>query len=207
MMKVIPHNYITRYGYKYFATEDGHIYSEHLGRCISEFTDKDGYKKVRLSNGDGSRKVFSVHRLILETFQPNENSNNLQVNHIDGNKTNNCVSNLEWVTCQQNVQHGYQHGLYHNIEDNNNGDHKLTSILVKEIINLLLMHQMTIQQIADKYGVSKYAIECIKYKKTWKSLTKNIDFYKGSTTSLKDVSNKPMVAETESSYVKDEEIV
>ena len=205
-MKVIPHNYVTRYGYKYYATEDGHIYSEHLKRLISEFTDKDGYKKVRLSNGDGTRKVFSVHRLILETFCPNENSSNLQVNHIDGNKTNNCISNLEWVTCKQNIQHGYKMGLYHNIGDNNNADHKLCISQVLEIIDLLLAHEMTIQQIANKYQVSKFAIESIKYKETWKHLTKNIDFYKGSTTS-ESVSDKPMVTEMESTTNVVEEIV
>ena len=205
-MKVIPHNYVTRYGYKYYATEDGHIYSEHLGRLISEFTDKDGYKKVRLSNGDGSRKVFSVHRLILETFYPNPDSSKLQVNHIDGDKTNNSISNLEWVTCKENVQHGYRTGLYHNIGDNNNADHKLCTSQVLEIIDLLLAHEMTIQQIANKYQVSKFAIESIKYKKTWKHLTKNINFYKGSTTS-ESVSDKPMVTEMESTTNVVEEIV
>ena len=180
MMKIIPHNYVTRYGYHYYATDDGHIYSEHLKRNISEYFDKDGYKKVRLSNGDGSRKVFSVHRLILETFEPNINSDKLQVNHIDGDKTNNKLSNLEWVSCKENINHAY---------------------------NLLLSHEMTIQAIADKYNVSKHAIESIKYKKTWKHLTKNIDFYKGSTTSCNDVSSKPMTAEMESSSNEDEEIV
>lgn len=207
MMKVIPHNYVTRYGYHYYATDDGHIYSEHLKRIISEFTDKDGYKKVRLSNGDGSRKVFSVHRLVLETFLPNINSDKLQVNHIDGDKTNNKLSNLEWVTCKENIQHGYKTGLYHNIGDHNNGDHKLSTPQVLEIIDLLLKHQMTIQQIADKYNVSKYAVECIKYKKTWKNLTQNINFYEGSTTN--NVDSKLMVVETEGSLLnnKDEEIV
>lgn len=205
-MKVIPHNYVTRYGYRYYATEDGHIYSEHLKRLISEFTDKDGYKKVRLSNGDGSRKVFSVHRLVLETFCPNPNSDKLQVNHIDGDKTNNNISNLEWVTCKENVQHGYRTGLYHNIGDNNNGDHKLCTSQVLEIIDLLLEHKMTIQAIADKYKVSKFAIESIKYKKTWKHLTKNIDFYKGSTTS-ESVSSKLMATEMESTANAVEEIV
>lgn len=206
-MKVIPHNYVTRYGYHYYATDDGHIYSEHLKRTISEFTDKDGYKKVRLSNGDGSRKVFSVHRLVLETFLPNINSDKLQVNHIDGDKTNNKLSNLEWVTCKENIQHGYKIGLYHNIGDHNNGDHKLSTPQVLEIIDLLLKHQMTIQQIADKYNVSKYAVECIKYKKTWKNLTQNINFYEGSTTN--NVDSKLMVVETEGSLLnnKDEEIV
>jgi len=186
MMKVIPHNYVTRYGYHYYATDDGHIYSEHLKRNISEYFDKDGYKKVRLSNGDGTRKVFSVHRLVLETFSPNPNSDKLQVNHIDGDKTNNSLSNLEWVTCKENIQHGYRTGLYHNIGDNNNGDHKLCTSQVLEIIDLLLAKNMTIQAIADKYQVSKFAIESIKYKRTWKHLTKDIDFYKGSTTTSEE---------------------
>lgn len=189
MMKVIPHNYVTRYGYRYYATEDGHIYSEHLKRNISEYFDKDGYKKVRLSNGDGSRKVFSVHRLILETFKPNPNSANLQVNHKDGDKTNNCLSNLEWVTCKENINHAYKFGLYSNIGDNNNGSHVLTTAQVLEIIDLLLKHEMTIQAIADKYCVSKFAIESIKYKRTWKHLTKDIDFYEGSTTKCKSQAN------------------
>ena len=42
MMKVIPHNYVTRYGYHYLATDDGHIYSEHLKRNISEYFDRHG---------------------------------------------------------------------------------------------------------------------------------------------------------------------
>lgn len=176
-MKQIPHNFITRYGYHYFATEDGHIYSEHLKRNISEYTDKDGYKKVRLSNGDGKRKVFSVHRLILETFSPKENSHLLQVNHIDGDKANNSISNLEWVSAQENIQHAFKIGLRKNIENNNPAPHSLNSIQVKEIIQLLLARNLTIQEIADRYSVSKSAIERIKYKKTWKSLTQDINFY------------------------------
>lgn len=207
MMKVIPHNYITRYGYHYLATDDGHIYSEHLKRNISEYFDKDGYKKVRLSNGDGTRKVFSVHRLILETFNPNPNSDKLQVNHKDGDKTNNALSNLEWVTCKENVNHAYNLGLYSNIGDNNNGEHKLCTAQVLEIIDLLLKNKMTIQAIADKFGVSKHAIECIKYKKTWKHLTKDVNFYQGSTTSRDDVDCKQMTIEMESSSNEDEEMV
>lgn len=207
MMKVIPHNYVTRYGYRYYATDDGHIYSQHLQRNISEYFDKDGYKKVRLSNGDGSRKVFSVHRLILETFDPNPHSSELQVNHKDGDKTNNRLSNLQWATCKENINHAYNLGLYHNVGDNNNGDHKLCTSQVLEIIDLLLAHELTIQQIANKFQVSKYAIECIKYKKTWKHLTKNTNFYEGSTTSHNDVNCKQMTIEMEDSSNEDEEIV
>ena len=66
--------------------------------------DKDGYKKVTLSKKH-KYKVCSVHRLVAQAFIPNPD-NKPQVNHIDEDKTNNHVSNLEWVTCKENVNHG-----------------------------------------------------------------------------------------------------
>ena len=193
--------------YDYYVRDDGTIYSAKSKKILSPQLDKDGYEKVQMMSDDGKRHRYSVHRLILETFEPNEHSDKLQVNHKDGNKANNKLENLEWVTCKENINHAYNLGLYSNIGDNNNGDHKLCTSQVLEIIDLLLKQELTIQQIANKYNVSKYAIECIKYKKTWKHLTKNIDFYKGSTTNHNDVNCKPMAVEMESSSIEDEEIV
>ncbi len=96
--------------YDYYAQEDGSIYSSASHRILTQHLDKDGYCKVRLISNDG-RHTYSVHRLILENFNPVKNMDKLQVNHIDGNKQNNSLSNLEWVTCSENIEHAYQIGL------------------------------------------------------------------------------------------------
>ena len=57
-----------------------------------------------------SRKNYRIHRLVAESFIPNPN-NLPQVNHIDGNKTNNCVSNLEWCDGSYNVKESFRLGL------------------------------------------------------------------------------------------------
>lgn len=71
--------------------------------------DKDGYLNITLSNC-GKVKTYKIHRLVAEMFIPNL-KNKPQVNHKDGNKTNNCADNLEWCTNQENQQHAYRTGL------------------------------------------------------------------------------------------------
>jgi hypothetical protein len=68
-----------------------------------------GYEIVVLSKSEG-KKSFSVHRLVLQAFVPNH-ENKKEVNHIDGNKTNNRVDNLEWCTSSENSFHACRTGL------------------------------------------------------------------------------------------------
>ena len=75
-----------------------------------------GYHCVSLAK-DKQYKVFRIHRLVMEHFVGQAPSSEYQVNHIDGDKSNNCVDNLEWVTPQENTLHAIENGLRHNPDE------------------------------------------------------------------------------------------
>ena len=73
---------------------------------------KNGYKYITLRRKNNKDKSFRVHRLVAITFIPNDNPKRKRyVNHKDGNKTNNKVSNLEWITPANNIKHAIENGL------------------------------------------------------------------------------------------------
>lgn len=77
---------------------------------LKGFINKKGYKQVTLYDDNGKPKTLRVHKLVALTFIENEN-NLPQINHIDGNKLNNEVSNLEWISNYDNMQHAIKNGL------------------------------------------------------------------------------------------------
>lgn len=83
-----------------------------------------GYVTVNLSKNN-KNKICTIHRLVATAFIPNP-ENKPQVNHIDGNKTNNIVENLEWVSKEENMQHAVNTGLLKFTEERN---HKISLAL------------------------------------------------------------------------------
>jgi len=80
------------------------------GKVLVGGIDKDGYRIGVFHDSLGNRKTLKFHRLIAQTFI--ENKHNLpEVNHKDGNKTNNNANNLEWTSTSSNVQHAFDTGL------------------------------------------------------------------------------------------------
>lgn len=76
---------------------------------LLSFNDIGGYKQVRLYK-EGKSQDYLVHRLVAMTFISNPNQYE-EVNHIDGDKSNNCVDNLEWCSRHQNIHHAIATGL------------------------------------------------------------------------------------------------
>lgn len=91
----------------YQISADGKVKSP-KGIKKTEITN-NGYERVNLFK-NGKCKHFSVHRLVASAFIPNP-ENYEMVNHIDGNKLNNCVSNLEWCDASYNTRHAYENNL------------------------------------------------------------------------------------------------
>ena len=152
----------------YIICTDGTVHNK-KGHNISRWKDNVGYLQVKLSK-KGKWYYKWVHRLVAEAFIPNPN-NLKQVNHIDGDKTNNEVSNLEWIDNKNNTQHGYDNNLYHSkhrnikIEVYDKITHQLINTYksIRETANELNINRKTLSRILfdDKENNYDYDFKAI----------------------------------------------
>lgn len=94
---------------KYSVSDKGNVKNVETGRILRHGTNPKGYHIVTLYK-DAIPTTKKVHRLVADAFHNGDHSN-LEVNHIDGNKDNNSIANLEWCTCSYNANHAYKTGL------------------------------------------------------------------------------------------------
>lgn len=145
---------------KYLISIRGDIFSTITGIILRRKYDAQGYVTVNL----GANFTTRVHRLVAMTFIPNP-YNLPCVNHINGNKNDNTVKNLEWCTAKQNQEHAVRTGL-HPI-----GSACSYSLLKEEYIPWIRkMHEVGIsmQLISRVYDVSIGAIRDVLQRKNWK---------------------------------------
>ena len=137
------------------------------GKLIKGTINQFGYVSIRMNFEDGF-KVSSLHRIVAYAFLGKPPHKDDEVNHIDGNKLNNCVENLEWVTHKQNMQH--RSDILGCMVGTDNPINKLTEIQVLEIYNLCKEGKLTYKEIADIYNVYKANISRISLGLSWKYL-------------------------------------
>lgn len=147
----------------YYVEEDGRVFSKKSNRYLKPFKMKNGYYVINL--GKYNREL--VHRLVAKVYLENPNQFK-EVNHKDGNKENNHMSNLEWCTRQQNCQHAHDLGLNYAKKGSNNVNSLLTEDQVLEIRRLHKTKIYSCRQIGEMFGVKGSTIDYIVNYKAWK---------------------------------------
>lgn len=138
-------------------------------RILKSNYSSTGYEKIKLFK-DGKRYYFSVHRLVAQTFIYND-KNKKEVNHKDGNKANNNVSNLEWVTSSENQLHAFKHGLQ---KSRMGKDHvQSKSVRQLDLNGNLIRTFESIKQVQRELGFNSFGIiKCCKKEKKYNTAYK-----------------------------------
>lgn len=131
-------------------------------RILTEFPkDRDGYCRCSVQKLDGTWTSQPVHRLVAKAFLSNED-NKSSVNHIDGDRSNNKVENLEWVTPKENVYHSFKYGARRKCKEVPRKT-ILTDFQISQIDRLRELY--TVNQIANLFNIEYQSLKNIIHKK------------------------------------------
>ena len=145
---------------KFEISNNGQLRNIKTETIYKQTINKKGYCQVCVSLGSRSKKkIFRIHKAVAETFISNP-ENKQEVNHKDGDKSNNNVSNLEWVTASENIQHAYQNGLKKPLYGMDNGASKLTQSDIEYIRERFVYgdHKCGARALGRKFNVDKNMI-------------------------------------------------
>ena len=145
----------------YIITKNGEVFNKRNGHKIKPQINGTGYYRVGIRG-----KLHFVHRLVAKLYIPNP-ENKPQVNHKDGNKLNNNVDNLEWVTNKENTIHAIKTGLQP-IEEKS----KVAKLKRSQVQFIKSHDEMTRKELADLFNISENTISDIRNGKTWKTVEK-----------------------------------
>ena len=153
----------------YTIDEFGKVKNTKTNKYLKGAINSKGYLKVELHLNKKIKKFF-VHRLVAEYFVENP-LNKEQVNHIDGNKLNNNMNNLEWVTNQENRNHAIKNNLTKNLCGEEAPWSKLTK---KDVIFIRSEYDkketFNAKKLSKKFKVSTSQILLVAKRKSWKSV-------------------------------------
>ena len=159
----------------------GLLVSSHGNLKRGDFKDKKngdngaGYKFAPVTVvGEKRQRSFYVHRLVAEKFLNKPKEHQTQVNHIDGDKSNNHWSNLEWVCPKENIKHMHETGL-----NKGRAEHGTTVTLPDEVVAkayyCVKVGSHGVREAADQFGMPRTTLSSIVNKRSRNSVTDEVD--------------------------------
>lgn len=175
----IPITYIHDLQDWYYVSNYGKVYSKLSNHIIRPRFIGHGYFTMTLRLKSNKPTDQLVHRIVLCSFNPIPNMDSMQVNHINGNKIDNRLENLEWCTCYNNIMHAHRIGLYSNITGENASFSTFTNSQVHDICKCLEAG-MSVKEICLhlnlEYTKQASKIYQIKARNNWKHISKDYIF-------------------------------
>lgn len=158
----------------YSISSHGRLRNDNTNNILKPSILSSGYYSVRVTLGSKKSKIhIIIHKAVAYTFLENPENYN-EVNHIDANKLNNNVENLEWCSSHHNQQHKFDIGSYDKskISGENNHKSKLTYEAIKDIRENYVRGSRThgAHAFARKYGVSYVTVYYALQGRTWKNI-------------------------------------
>ena len=136
----------------------GKVYSNITNKFIAPQPERKGYLSIQVRLQNGKPLGCKIHRLVMMEFCPVPNMKNLQVNHKDGDKTNNHISNLEWCDQSYNIRHADQHGLRNMPAGEKVHNATITDAQAEQIAQMLTESRWTYDEIANIIGCTRYPV-------------------------------------------------
>lgn len=155
----------------YQVSNLGRVKSFHKNKemILKSFKNRCGYHQVDLfKNKKG--KTITNHSLVMQMFRLEEKFNYTEINHIDGNKENNSVYNLEWCTRSYNIKHAYENGLKSS-KDENNSNAKINKKIASIIRIAYKNKYFTQKELSELFDINTRSISNVILYKTWTSAT------------------------------------
>lgn len=167
--------YINNEESNYMVSTYGRIKNKKTGKIMKLSFDNYGYLKISLKHR-GISITRTVHRLVMETFNPNPDKTK-QVNHINGIKTDNRLENLEWVTVSENIKHAFSLGLKKPRKGEESNFNKYNEEIIRFACELMAQGKGT-KYISEKTGLPYKYITDIRTGKKWAHISKDYNLHK-----------------------------
>lgn len=156
----------------YMVSDKGNIFGAprvaNQGRMMKKLRSKKGYERICLCK-QNKKRTYQVHRLVAEAFCKKK-PGATEVNHKDGNKTNNVASNLEWVTRSENIKHAYKVLGKKPNRAWAGKPRTFARVLSNDQVLAIRKSASASRSLAQEYGVSKTTIQNIRNRKIYKEV-------------------------------------